>query len=733
MNGFCLYLGGSRLRTLVAGLIGLALIPSAAIAQTGACCLPTGICVETTAANCATQGGAYQGNATTCAGTSCPIVLQPFVDALPLPAIAQPVTGQPGHAAHYEIAMRQTQQRLHRDLPLTTVWGYNGTYPGPTIEARRNEPNTVLWTNDLRDAAGNLLTTHHLVVDECLHGPDLNGSAPLTTVHLHGGHLRADSDGMPDFSYPPGQSAPLYTYPNNQPAATIWYHDHGLGITRLNVYMGLAGFYLIRDDAEDALNIPRGENEIALAIQDRAFNPDGSFKYPAVHQENFFGDFMLVNGKVWPYHNVKRGKYRFRLLNGCNSRTLTLALSDNATFWQIGTDMGLLPAPVAINSLTISPGERADVVINFASYAPGTEIILENSAPAPFPGSPGVGVIPNVMKFIVGSDAGDTDPLPTTLASVPVIPEAEATVTREFLLRKTPVTIGACDNVTQSIWTINGLMWDDIVERPVLGTTEIWTWINRSGMTHPMHMHLVAFQILDRQPFQMQAGQIVPTGPRVPPIMNERGWKDTVQVHPFEIVRVIARFEDYAGLFPYHCHILEHEDHEMMRQFEAICPPLTIESTPDDLQVCKGAQAQFAVQASGAYLSYQWKKNGVPLLDGPTGTGSTVTGAKAATLTIDNVALLDVARYECTIKDPCDETRTYHADLVYCPADLDDATQTGACDGAVTIDDLLYFIDRFQDGDAIADLDDGSGTGVGDYAVTIDDLLFYIERFADGC
>lgn len=548
-------------------------IASGAFAQTGACCLPTGLCVQVTAADCAVQGGTYQGDATSCAEAFCPIILTPFVDELPRPAIAQPVTGAPGAAAHYEIEAREIFQTLHRDLPPTRVWGYAGMYPGPTIEARTNEPVTVIWKNQLRvHETQQLRAEHVLSVDECLHGPDVRGRVPAIVTHLHGGHIPSDSDGFPDDAFPPGQESHVYSYPNIQPAATIWYHDHALGITRLNVTMGLAGFYLIRDDAEDALNLPAGEYEIPLAIQDRSFNPDGSLRYDEMWMEHFFGDFVLVNGKVWPYLNVDKGKYRFRVLNGSGARTYRLALSNNATFWQIATDNGLMAAPVPLTQLTLQPGERADIVIDFAPYVAGTEIVLRNSAPAPFPNGNPLSVVPNVMKFVVGADSGYVDPLPATLVPFEPIPEAESVINRQLVLRRAPVT-SDCPQHATGMWMINDLMWDDITEYPVQGTTEIWSWVNRSGIAHPMHMHLVSFQILDRQSFFMNGNTVVPTGSRVPAAANEIGWKDTVQATPNQITRVIARFNSpFLGRFPYHCHILEHEDHEMMRQFEVISP-----------------------------------------------------------------------------------------------------------------------------------------------------------------
>jgi spore coat protein A len=559
---------------------------------TGACCIAdaSGTCNELTAADCATAGGSFQGELTTCAVPSeCPVIPTPFVDALPLPAVATPVSGSAGGVATYDLAMREVQQQLHSELANpTTVWGYGdgptgATYPGPTIEATSDQTVTVNWINDLRDTShmcmcNPLRTTHYLPVDECPHG--VFDQSPSTVVHVHGAHVDENSDGYPENTFLPGNQV-TYTYPNKQLASTLWYHDHALGITRLNVYMGLAGFFLLRDDVENSLGLPSGEYEIPIAIQDRSFNPDGSWKYPPVWQDTFFGETMLVNGKVWPFHDVERGKYRLRLLNGCNSRMLTLQFCPGsnaspcpspATFQVLGQEGGLLPAPVPLTEVTMGPGERTDVVMDFQPYAAGTEVYLVNSAPAPFPGPPGEGVVSDVMKFVVQAQAGDQDPLPSTLRPLEQLDEADSVMQREFELLRGPGN--ECSPFIWEIVSTDGLngpvlgsIWDDITEEPRLLDTEVWRFINRSGMTHPMHMHLVMFQVLDRQTFDDSGGTIVPTGPLVPPAAYEAGWKDTVQVAPGEMVRVIARFETYEGRYAYHCHILEHEDHEMMRQF----------------------------------------------------------------------------------------------------------------------------------------------------------------------
>jgi spore coat protein A len=268
---------------------------------------------------------------------------------------------------------------------------------------------------------------------------------------------------------------------------------------------------------------------------------------------------------VTPFLEVKQAKYRFRLLNGANSRTYTLEF-DNGIDWEIiGSEGGLLETPHVESDITFAPGERVDTIVDFSGFAPGTEILLTNSAPAPFPGSEGEGVLPEVMKIIVTADTGPTPTTPTTLNTVPDLLEVDADRSRDFTLQK------VTDPCAGSIWLINGLRFEDITERMEMGEMEVWSFRNPSGIMHPMHMHLVFFQVLDRQP----GGVSDPFAPIEPPDAEESGWKDTVKVNPDEVVRVIARFDDYTGLYPYHCHIIEHEDHEMMRQFEVLvpCPP----------------------------------------------------------------------------------------------------------------------------------------------------------------
>jgi spore coat protein A len=572
-------------------------------APTGACCLrdAAATCNEETAVDCAAAGGSYQGDLVSCGATECPAIPTAFLDPMPVPAEAVPVSGVAGGVATYDMAMREIQQQLHSELPTSTVWAYGdgstgAVYPGPTIEATSQQTVTVNWINDLRDTSqgGNpppYRTDHLLNVETCVHGAD---GTPKTVVHLHGTHTAAEFDGHPDDTILPGEQD-TYIYPNDQLPSTLWYHDHALGQTRLNVYLGLAGLFVLRDATENALGLPSGPYEVPLVMQDRTLLADGTLFYPANLVESFFGETILVNGVIWPRFTVDRGKYRLRLLNGSNSRHLTLEFCPGsqvspcpapASFWFLGGDGGLLPAPVVLSSITLGPAERADLIFDFEPFvSPGdTEVYLVNSAPAPFPGSPGAGVVPEVMRFDVQDVAGDTNPVPATLRTLETLDEMDKVEDRDLELIR-----GNGDGCGDFRWQIVSLDengndigdgWLDIVEYPELGTIEVWRFINRSGMSHPMHLHQKMFQVLDRQPFTVMNGDIVPTGPPQPPLPEETGWKDTVQAHPNEIVRIIKRFEGYTGLFPYHCHILEHEDQEMMRQFQTIqCGNAVLEPT----------------------------------------------------------------------------------------------------------------------------------------------------------
>lgn len=510
--------------------------------------------------------------------------LTKYVDKLPIPSVLSP-KAKINLVTYYEITMQEVMQQLHSELPPTKVWGYEGTYPGPTIEAAIYEKVRVKYINDLP------MDKHLLPVDMTIHGADHGVPMVRTVVHLHGGHVAPEYDGHPDAWFTRNFEQvgskfekTVYEYPNIQEATTLWYHDHAVGITRLNVYAGLAGFYIIRHKCEERLNLPKGNYEIPMVIQDRSFNDDGSLFYPTQPDPpvsgvdpsivpEFFGDTILVNGKVWPYLEVEPRKYRFRILNGSNSRFYSLQFDTDQVIWlQIGTDGGFLERPVRLNQLILAPAERADVIIDF-SKASEQNIILVNDAPTPFPN----GVDPNpkttgqIMQFRVTLplSSKDTSSIPKYLNKVEKLEVDDAVKVRDLSLRE------STDNYGRLFLLLTGRRWDyPITEKPQLNSTEIWRFINLTMDTHPMHLHLVQFQILDCQPFDVdyynQTAEIRFTGPPQLPALNERGWKDTVRANPGQITRVIARFEDFSGDYVWHCHILEHEDHEMMRPYEVV-------------------------------------------------------------------------------------------------------------------------------------------------------------------
>ncbi len=609
---------------------------------------------------------------------------------------------------YYEIAVRQFQQQiLPPSLPMTTVWSYGslaapgtvaegGTfnYPAFTIESKWQKPARIKWVNDLVDDQGHYLP-HLLPVDQTLHwanppqdcimgdartdcrGQDPTpylGPVPIIT-HVHGSESNEWSDGYPEAWYLPaaddipagyatggsffdtfrseaeaelgeawGDGFAIFQYPNDMRATTLWYHDHSLGITRLNVYAGPAGFYLIRGGPGDMVTDLKGRPatlpgpapalgdapgtayyEIPIVIQDRSFNADGSLYYPddrsffegvnpdqlqvstipeiaqsgetsdvsPIWNPEFFGNTMVVNGATWPVLEVEQRRYRFRFLNGCNSRFLILAMDNGGSFWQIGADGGFLPAPVALSKLLVAPAERADVIVDFGNFAPGTEIILRNIGPdEPFGGGePGLdfdvsdpATTGQVMMFRVVATKGPDKTTPPAELVLPAIAdygtpdavklislneEESASVTfveDEFgnLVEVPPGTAGGAPfgPTAALLGTVNAdgsgnpLLWSSgITENPGVGEVQLWEIHNYTEDAHPIHIHLVQFQVVGRGADGTQ-----------PPEAWETGYKDTVIAYPDEITRVKARF-DLAGLFVWHCHILEHEDNEMMRPY----------------------------------------------------------------------------------------------------------------------------------------------------------------------
>ncbi|MFA8439092.1 multicopper oxidase family protein [Pueribacillus sp. YX66] len=502
--------------------------------------------------------------------------LEKFVDPLPLLRTLKPKR-KSKRKTFYEVAMKEFREKLHRDLPPTRLWGYEGMFPGPVIETHKDELVEVLWKNELP-------SRHFLPIDQTLHSVAGNPEV-RTVVHLHGGATPPDSDGYPDAWFTNGfkQTGPdfrrkVYEYPNEQRASTLWYHDHAVGITRLNVYAGLIGMYIIRDNEEESLNLPKADYEIPLIISDRSFNEDGSLFYPSQPDPPledgpnpsvvpfFCGDTILVNGKVWPYLEVEPRKYRFRFLNASNTRNFELSLDSGQSFYQIGSDGGLLEKPVKMKTINMHPAERVDVIIDFSRYE-GGEIILTNDTGCGGPFDPEKDA--KVMQFRVNQTLREKDSsvIPNRLSKLPLPPKQNIQTIRHLKL------VGSQDEFGRPLLLLTNRMWDDpVTEKPQLGDTEIWMFMNTTAFPHPMHVHLVQFQVLEHQAFDLEryneTGELVFTGPIVAPSKSERGLKDTITVPPGTVTRILAKFAPYAGRYVWHCHILEHEDYDMMRPFD---------------------------------------------------------------------------------------------------------------------------------------------------------------------
>jgi bilirubin oxidase len=629
-----------------------------------------------------------------------PTTIPKYVESLVIPPeMPSAGTVQPSAAEevmYYEIEAAQfKQQVLPPGFPKTAVFGYGAfghpetrNFPAFTIEAEVNKPVRVKWINGLMDSNGRYLP-HILHVDQsilwanppmdCKSGAvktDCEGKNPAMytgpvpiITHLHGSHVDPESDGFPEAWYlpaatnipsgyaakggmfgqiagAPGEAgAALFHYRNDQRATTLWYHDHALGITRLNVYAGLAGFYLLRGGADDLpsgvlpgpapkLGDPAGTKyyEIPIAIQDRSFYTDGSFFYPdnraffeglpkdklnvdfapdsdvpPAWNPEFFGNTMVVNGKTWPYLDVEQRRYRFRLLNGTNGRFLILKFDRPLKFHQIGLDGGFLPAVDSQDELLMAPARRADVIVDFSGFAPGTEILLLNLGPdEPFGGgTPGVDFASadpettgQVMKFrVVAASGPDTSTPPEDLAlpsftglgapdnirSVSLNEKVSSKVcamteTDGSIKQLREITPGAdfeerCADaggepfgpVEAEMGIIDSMgnnipldMDQPITENPALNATEIWEISNFTEDAHPIHLHQVMFELISRQP--IGGGDIRGPGP------GESGFMDTVIAFPGEVTAIKAMF-DIPGLYVWHCHILEHEDNEMMRSY----------------------------------------------------------------------------------------------------------------------------------------------------------------------
>jgi len=471
-----------------------------------------------------------------------------FATALPIPPVLEP-TRSDEHGEYYELEARESAAAI---LPgkQTMIRGYNGIFPGPTIKAMRGRATHVRFTNKLQ--------------------------TPVVT-HLHGGHTPSDSDGWPtDVILPPGHPVPAtpmqmdhlrdfrrmarasaskyehnYTYPSDQRAATLWYHDHAMGATGQNVYMGLAGFYLVEDEDERSLPLPRGRYDIPLMLCVRQFNDDGSFQYKPHGHAGADGDVILVNGAPWPALQVERRKYRFRILNASNATTFTLALSSALPFVQIATDGGLMARPLELLRIPMAMAERVEVVIDFSAYAAGDSVVLRNTEKQ--------GPLGEIMRFdITGPAVSDHGQLPDHLSMIENLRPDAAVRTRTFTFGPRPELK---DHFPPIYWAINGNRFDPELAQAEsrLGDVEIWRFVYEKSpfkQTHPPHVHLVNFQILDRN------GRA--------PGEHERGWKDTLRLDSGDDVHVIMRFDGYRGRYLMHCHNLEHEDYDMMMRFDVV-------------------------------------------------------------------------------------------------------------------------------------------------------------------
>jgi spore coat protein A, manganese oxidase len=469
-----------------------------------------------------------------------------FAVPLPIPAVLAPVSTA-GGVDTYEIRQTTGEAEILPGLR-TPIWGYNGSFPGPTIEARQGRPVAVKHRNEL----------------------------PVpTVVHLHGGITPPESDGHPlDLVLPRGahdwpshhgdakgpggiaHGERVYRYPNQQAAATLWYHDHRMDFTGPAVYRGLAGFYFVRDAAEAELPLPRDGRDIPLMIQDRYFNEDGSFFYPsldpslretpgvqALFSNGVKGDVILVNGKPWPFHAVDGARYRLRLLNASNARTYRVRLDPpppgGKGLVQIASDAGLLPRPLPLDEIRLGSGERYEVVVDFSRYAPGTKVFLANTL--------GDGRLGQIMRFDVGARVVDDSAVPDRLApDDEPLPSADAPSTESFFFLSGQGGLPS---------TINYRTFrpDRIDATARLGQTEVWDVSIDND--HPFHPHLGHFQIIERN--------------GMPPEPHDTGWKDTVYIGAGQ-VRLAMRFAGFTGRYVVHCHNLEHGDMMMMANYEVI-------------------------------------------------------------------------------------------------------------------------------------------------------------------
>jgi spore coat protein A len=525
--------------------------------------------------------------------------LAKYVQPLPLPGSGMVVATPSGPNA-YSFTQREICRQLHPDLPPTPFWAYDdgsglagqaGSF-GMALVAQTGTPLQMSFTHGLPTTYPNWIPVDTRLTPL--------GDEVRVMTHLHGGFVAANSDGNPAVTpngFGPGETQSVF-YGNRAPqmaASLRWFHDHALGATRLNVFAGLAAAYIIRDQYDtgtepNPVGVPGGPYEIPLVIQDRQLNADGTFLYPTSDIPGvtwigeYFGDVMLVNGKVWPYLNVEPRMYRFRILNGCNARIMSLDIGGPA-LWQIGADGGLFDVPVSVKSIVLAPAERTDVLVDFSLFA-GQTLVIKNHKPQK-PVSNPAPQLEQVMQLRVGTSVRQPGP-----AAIPSsLPGRRADLPQGATTRY--ITLNEIDP-EQPDWFLNlgGLRFEaPTTETAKVGTVEDWVYINMTEDTHPMHVHLVTFQVVGRTPFDVGAyqaayggpngvpGGIDPTpfatGPMEPPAHEERGFKDTVKANPGYFTRIRARFELPDGVmapqsYVHHCHIVEHEDNDMMRPFTVV-------------------------------------------------------------------------------------------------------------------------------------------------------------------
>jgi spore coat protein A, manganese oxidase len=453
---------------------------------------------------------------------------RPFSVPFVRPPVAQPAC-RTADTDYYRIRMLKRRVEILPGLQ-TEVWAYEGITPGPTIIAQRNRRVVARFINRLDDPR------HR-----------------YSSVHLHGAPSRPQFDGYANDVSQPGQFKD-YKYENEESGRTLWYHDHAVHVTARNTYLGLAGFYIVHDPAQDSIPIPQGRYDVPLLLRDALFARDGSLIFDTEGQDSLFGHVILVNGRPWPRMRVERRKYRFRILNASTSRGFNIALSTGEPLTVVSTDSGLMPAPQQTDRMRIGNAERYGVVIDFAQYPIGTQVVLRNRELDNNEDFENTDVI---MRFDVVSNATDSSNNQVPPVLNPNDPAMALQESQAVRSRRMEFERGGGE------WTINDQTWADVersgfqrtLANPGLNDVEIWTLENGSGgWFHPVHLHLVDFKILSRN------GR--------PPFDYERGPKDTAYVGENEEVRVIARFGPHRGRYMMHCHNTVHEDHAMMHQFE---------------------------------------------------------------------------------------------------------------------------------------------------------------------